>query len=132
MQYYTVVRASELVFLLSEAYLKQGEKDRALALLNELLVVRGATPIITTETNREALLTLLLSEKQKEFVGEPIRFFDLKRNHRSITRTLSSGGTLIIPATDHRWTLPIPASEKRYNPSILQNVGWNVGEGFRQ
>ena len=132
MQYYTVARASELVFLLSAAYLKQGEKDRALALLNELLVVRGAPPIVTTETNREALLTLLLNEKQKEFVGEPIRFFDLKRNHRSITRTLSSGGTLIIPATDHRWTLPIPASEKRYNPSILQNVGWNVGEGFKQ
>lgn len=131
-QYYTWTRPSELVFLLAEAYLKQGDKNSAFALLNVLLTARNANTLAPAATDTDTLLTLLLSEKQKEFVGEPIRFFDLKRNHRPIVRTTTAGTNYTIEATDPRWTLPIPASEKRYNTAILQNKGWNVGEGVNQ
>ena len=128
MQYYTVARSAQIVFLLAEAYIKEGNKDDALILLNQLMRVRNATTLSTTATDTETLLNLLLSEKQKEFIGEPLRFFDLKRNHCSLTKRTFSGSSINISADDYRWTLPIPASEKRYNTAILQNNGWNIGE----
>jgi len=128
MQYYTVARSAQIVFLLAEAHIKEGNKDDALILLNQLMTVRNATTLSTTATDTETLLNLLLSEKQKEFIGEPFRFFDLKRNRRSLTKRTFSGSSINISADDYRWTLPIPASEKRYNTAILQNNGWNIGE----
>lgn len=126
MQYYTVTRVSALVFLLSEAYVKQGDKQHAFEVLNTLLTARNTSTQNPTTTDRATLLNIILAEKQKEFIGEPVRFFDLKRNLLPIQRILS-GTTLTIQPTDMRWTLPIPASEKRYNPAITQNTGWNIG-----
>ena len=106
MQYYTVARSAQIVFLLAEAYIKEGNKDDALTLLNQLMTVRNATTLSTTATDTETLLNLLLNEKQKEFIGEPLRFFDLKRNHRSLTKRTFSGSSINISADDYRWTLP--------------------------
>ncbi|MDO4881059.1 MAG: RagB/SusD family nutrient uptake outer membrane protein [Capnocytophaga sp.] len=127
--YFTIMRVAELPFLLAEAYIKQGDKNTAFSMINEVLTARGATNISSSETDISALLSILFTEKRKEFVGEPLRFFDLKQNQLPIDRTTSINTTITIPAIDYRWTLPIPASEKLYNPTILQNNGWNVGEG---
>ncbi len=120
--YYTKFRVAGLVFLCAEAYLKLGQKNKALEIVNNFLALRRSTTISTTMSS-EILLDKILQEKQREFVGEPVRFFDLKRNHKSMTKKtfLSS---ITIEKDDYRWSLPIPPSEIQHNPAIIQNQGW--------
>lgn len=120
--YYTKYRASGIYFMCAEAYVKLGKYDKAIALINELLVERNSKPIPLT-TEKTILLEKILKEKQKEFIGEPERFFDLKRNQRPIKRLVNTS-TYAIDNKDYRWTLPIPPSENRYNKGITQNRGW--------
>ena len=66
------------------------------------------------------------NEKQKEFIGEKINFFDLKRWNLAVTRYLPDSNNRLstIANTDFRWVWPIPDSEMRYNPNAVQNDGW--------
>ena len=68
----------------------------------------------------------ILIERQKEFVGEGSRYFDMKRCGLSAIRYDMYGNKAIgtVKADDYRWTLPIPASEYRYNTLVEQNEGW--------
>lgn len=125
MQYFTALRVAHLAFIVAEAYAHQGDNS-AVTVVNTVLATRSATTISSSSTDREELLRIVLAEKQKEFVGESERFFDLKRNHLALKRQ-TTGSVRTIEATDYRFTLPIPASERRYNSAITQNKGWNVG-----
>ncbi len=120
--YYTKFRVAGLFFLCAEAYLKSGKKRETVNILNEFLTARNS-PTIPYTDDSDTLLTRLLFEKQKEFVGEPERFFDLKRNRKAIKRFIGTS-SYTIEADDYRWTLPIPLSEKKNNRKITQNKGW--------
>lgn len=120
--YYTKFRVAGLVFLCAEAYVKLGELQKATAILNHFLALRKSA-LVPTTLNQKELLDRVLSEKQREFVGEPERFFDLKRNHKTLTKKTSLSA-FTIKADDYRWTLPIPASEIKHNKGISQNKGW--------
>lgn len=120
--YYTKYRISGIYFMCAEAYVKLGKNEDAIRLINELLTERNSKPIPNI-TNNKDLLNRILLEKQKEFIGEPERFFDLKRNIKTIKRKITTS-QYTIDNKDYRWTLPIPLSEKRYNRKITQNKGW--------
>ncbi|MDO4229575.1 MAG: RagB/SusD family nutrient uptake outer membrane protein [Capnocytophaga sp.] len=122
--YYTVIRASGLVFLCAEAYLKTNQKSKAVEIVNNFLQIRKQSTSLLESTDNETLLIQILSEKQKEFVGESQRFFDLKRNLLPIERISFGGNSVKIDENDFRWTLPIPTSEVRQNTIILQNKNW--------
>lgn len=124
--YYNVVRLSGLVFLCAEAYLKTGEKQKAVDMVNSFLQIREGKVRLSMTSDTQTILNQLLVEKQKEFVGERHRFFDLKRNQLPIERYSTSGVLNSIPANDFRWTLPIPPSEVKYNTEIKQNRNWDI------
>ena len=119
-----VIRLAELYFVKSEAQLKNSDEDAALATLNQILQIRGADEI--TYIN-QPFIEILLNEKQKEFVGEGIRYFDLKRNGFELERVNFNRNEqdLTIAADDYRWLLPIPRNELEQNENARpDNPGW--------
>lgn len=121
---FEIYRAAGLVFLLVEAYAQQEKLSEAITVLNKFLFARKANPVDVNLT-KEQLLTVILSEKQKEFVGEGERFFDLKRIPQALQRYSTFDKKLLqIASNDYRWVFPIPAEEIRYNTACKQNKGW--------
>ncbi len=125
--YINRMRYAGAYFIAAEAYARLGMTDKAIATLNEYLEAVGAESIGTTLSG-DMLTNRILHEKYKEFVGEGQNYFDLKRTHNALTKygTWGSSVRATIGATDYRWTLPIPASEYRYNETVDQNRGWQI------
>ena len=88
----------------------------------------GFTRIKINFSDQKEVRRLIHKERRVEFVGEGVRFFDMKRCAIPAKRYSVYGkqvSTTIKP-DDYRWTLPIPASEYRYNTLVKQNEGWPV------
>ncbi len=127
-RYINILRYSGVLFCVAEAYTKTAEGEvQARVLLNKYLTARGLEET-SEELQGETLTARILHEKHKEFVGEGIRFFDLKRMGGPLKRYDARGVTEnTIQADDYRWLLPIPQSEYKYNENITetdQNPGW--------
>lgn len=116
-----IFRLTDALFVKWEAMAKLGQGATVLTALNEFAAERGATTTYTGDA-----LTAVLTEKQKEFVGEGQRYFDLKRNNLAITKgTNCSGANCTVAATDKLFVLPIPTSSTNINTLIVQYPGWN-------
>lgn len=124
-KFVSVFRTSDFVFLYTEALVRNGKKEKAVELMNQYLTKRKAD-LIVDNLSDEKLIEQILLEKQKEFLCEGRRFFDLKRlANKPLKRTLVfDNNANYIQQDDFRWTLPIPASEYRYNKKVTQNKGW--------
>lgn len=80
------------------------------------------------------LLTEILKQRRLELAFEGDRFWDLKRLNLPVQRDAVHGdkadGTGVVPlvptlaAGDYKFQLPIPQSEIIFNPSIIQNPGY--------
>lgn len=124
--YINKLRLSGACFIQAEAWCLDGEHyEEARKAINLYLEQRGAGQL-GEELTGELLLQIILQEKQKEFVGEGQRYFDLKRYRRSVLSTWknSQPAERRIAADDYRWTWPIPKEEYRYNDNVSQNEGW--------
>ena len=119
------LRTATACFVLAEACcLQGGHDDEARTAINEYLPRRKAQPLDESLTGDD-LLRAILAEKQKEFVGEGERWFDLKHYRKGVLADWSQGNSdKRIDATDYRWTLPIPQEEYFYNENVTQNEGW--------
>ena len=119
------LRTVTACFVLAEACCLSGDGDaEARTVMNEYLTRRKAQPLDESLTGDD-LLQAILAEKQKEFVGEGERWFDLKHYRKGVLAdwTQENGGRR-IDASDYRWTLPIPQEEYFYNENVTQNEGW--------
>ncbi|WP_121967347.1 RagB/SusD family nutrient uptake outer membrane protein [Myroides sp. N17-2] len=118
-------RNTESHFILLESLIEQQKLDEATALLNEFLVSVNNEPIESVHS-QQVLRLLFRAEKQKEFIGERINYFDLKRWNVDITRYISDSNKKLstVEASDFRWTWAIPYTEIKYNPNVKQNEGW--------
>ncbi len=118
-------RNTESYFILIESLIEQNKVEQARNYLNIFLSTVNNPPL-STELSQNSLRLIMRHEKQKEFIGEKINFFDLKRWEVSIARyqTDSNNRLSTISNTDYRWTWPIPDSEMRYNNRATQNEGW--------
>ena len=123
--YVNIWRAAGIWLMRAEALARTSKPGAATELMNRFLTQRGAEPL-ETFTNPEKLLEQILEERRKEFVGEGERYFDLKRCHKTLNKYKEYGNGILLTLQpgDYRWTLPIPASEYRYNEKINQNEGW--------
>lgn len=123
--YVNIQRAAGIWLMRAEALAQTSKTDEATELMNRFLTQRGAD-LIESSVTPEKLLEQILEERRKEFVGEGERYFDLKRYHKTINRHKEYGNGIFqtIQPEDYRWTLPIPASEYRYNEKVNQNEGW--------
>lgn len=121
-RYINTLRYSGVCFTVAEAYARDGEDELARETVNRLLSAYGAEPLDDSLAG-EALIDAILSEKQKEFAGEGVRLFDLKRHGKMLTKrgNFGTGVSAAIRPDDYRWLFPIPQSEYRYNDKITQN-----------
>lgn len=131
-QYVNTLRYAGAYFIAAEAYSRiEGKEKNGIDILNKYLLSVGTKPIDETQRGGNLLRTIL-TEKQKEFVGEGSRYFDLKRTRKELNINLerleNKEGTIAgtIKTDDYRWTFPIPKSEYLYNDNVNQNDGWAI------
>ena len=128
------LRVAEIHLNLAEALLKRATPDEAgaLAALNALRSRRYLPYTPGTETGA-ALLNAVYLERRLELAFESDRFYTIKRLGQSLQRSgfghLSDGtGTAAfpqqVPASDHRWQLPLSRNTLLYNSNIIQNPNY--------
>lgn len=124
-RYINTMRYSGVCFAAAEAYARDEKPRQALQMVNRLLSAYGAEPL-DDSLEGDALIDAILREKHKEFVGEGVRYFDLKRIGKPLQRykNLGSGVSAVIQPDDYRWLFPIPESEYKYNDLMDQNPEW--------
>jgi hypothetical protein len=63
-----------------------------------------------TNNNQSALIFFILDERQKEFMHEGLRWFDIKRYGIPVEHELENGGEIVLEADDERKVLQLPES----------------------
>ena len=121
-RYINTLRYSGVCFTVAEAYARDEEYGLARQTVNRLLNAYGAQPL-DDSLEGDALIEAILVQKQKEFAGEGVRIFDLKRHGKPFKKYSQYGASVsaTIQPSDYRWQLPIPQSEYKYNDKITQN-----------
>lgn len=120
------VRESEAYLNRAEAYAQLGQKDKAIADLNELR--RNRIREYVDQIEFSDLLEAIRTERRKEFCFEGMRWFDLRRyGMPAIHHDFQSSATAprlryILKEKDPMYTLPIPSSVILLNPSLQQNA----------
>lgn len=124
-RYINTLRYSGVCFAAAEAYARDEKPELAIAMVNRLLEAYGAG-LLDTSIEGDALIEAILEEKHKEFVGEGVRYFDLKRLGKPLHRhkNLGVGISSTVMPDDYRWLFPIPESEYKYNDLMDQNPEW--------
>lgn len=124
-RYINSMRYSGVCFAAAEAYARDEKPEQAIEMANRLLGAYGAE-LLDESLEGEALIEAILSEKHKEFVGEGVRYFDLKRLGKPLRRhkNMGAGVVAVIQPDDYRWLFPIPESEYKYNDLMDQNPEW--------
>src|SRR5690606_19600314 len=114
-----VFRMTEAKYIMMEALARKGDNTGALTLLNQHAAERGAQPY-----SGDALTAVLL-DKQKEFLTEGHRFYDLKRNNLGMDKLTNCGsGGCVFPANSPYFVFPISLSERLLNPLLTQHPVW--------
>ncbi len=133
-----LLRSADVYLTVAEAHMKSSTPNptRALSLLNTLRGQRYSSYVPGTETGT-ALLDAIMSERRLEMAFENDRFWTIKRLGLPVVRssfgsTVDGGGTdgptgalQTLPASSHRFVLPIPQDAINVNPNIKQNPGYN-------
>lgn len=126
-----VIRYADVLLMLAETYIQQGNTtSEPLALINQVRTRVGAFTYTTLGDQNNAM-ALLRRERQLEFVGEQLRYFDLIR--WGIARDVINNqrraepGDGSQPFQDKHVLLPIPDIEKNYNPNVASDISgqWN-------
>ena len=134
-----VFRISEMYLIAAEAYAMIGEDVQARSYLGEQMRNRIRNFNVSSELGSltgQDLLEEIREERQREFIGEGMRLFDLKRWHLGVTRgtpqqmdlcnqpgSATTTG-LVKAATDNQMVWPIPQDEVNANPNVVQNPGY--------
>lgn len=132
-----VFRAADMHLLLAEAFAFADNYAEVARLVKELRDTRaadGGNGPLPTYNNRQQALAGILAERRLEFAFEGHRYRDLKRLgvtagvgiDRADTDCEPFGGNCELPASDHRFTLPLPIVEFNANPDLReqQNPGY--------
>ena len=133
-----VFRLSEMYLIAAEAEARQGNVTPANTYLKAFLAKRleGYEP---SDYSANTILSAILEEREKEFIGEGLRMSDIRRLGKGFARyanhdenpdlnniVVKSGQSLSYAADDHRLTWPIPKDELDSNPNMKgqQNPGY--------
>jgi len=127
-------RLSEMYFILAEVAANQGDWVTAADNINKVRKARsknGASPLPVYTGAQQAYADILL-ERRRELCLEGHRYLDLKRMgvaagvgvDRDVYDDDNKTLPLTLPASDYRFTLPIPLDEINANPNIQQNPGY--------
>lgn len=102
-----------IISRLGEMYLISAEAQgrvNGLVRLNELRAFRGLTP--ASPASDDDYINAILSERRKELLAENFMYVDLIRTGKARS---------VLGILPHQVLLPIPNSELRVNPALIQN-----------
>lgn len=129
-----VFRASEMLFILAEAYAAMGQLEDAAELIKQLRDLRfGTDTQLPVYANKTEAFGDILDERRIELAYEGHRYKDLKRlgerANRGIDRAPSDcnfNNACSLEVTDYRFTFPIPIVELTATPELReqQNPGY--------
>jgi len=108
-----VIRFSELYLIAAEAQLKLGKTDSAAYSLN-VVRSRAAKPGRIAEMQispAQVSLDFILDERAREFAGEQIRWFDLKRTNKLIDRVKAHNPDVAVNIQNFHLLRPIPQAQ---------------------
>ncbi|MEZ2338006.1 RagB/SusD family nutrient uptake outer membrane protein [Mucilaginibacter sp. RCC_168] len=126
-----VIRYADVLLMLAEAYIQQGNTgSQPLALINQVRSRPSVNaPLYSSLGGQSAAMAILMRERQLELTGEQSRYFDLIRwgiaKQTINTERQTEDGTQ--PFQDKNILLPIPFSEKNANPNVAKDISgdWN-------
>ena len=122
-----ILRLSDVLLILAEAYARTGDETNAKAKLNQVAMSRDASFTGYTSTGAQ-LISDILTERRKELAFEGDRFFDLTRTNATINKVRRENPTtlIVVAPDDYRRIFPIPQAELDVNPNIRsqQNPGY--------
>lgn len=129
-----VFRFSEMVLIRAEYYASisdlQGVANEINAIRNARYGAAGSGNIPVPATVQEAW-GAIMDERRAELAFEGHRYIDIRRLGQLAgkgverdPRDCAFNGFCTLPATDYRFTLPIPQEEIAANPGIQQNDGY--------
>jgi starch-binding outer membrane protein, SusD/RagB family len=141
-QHWIVYRLADIYLMEAEAYIMKGSEsdmNTGLGLINK---IRNRAGLISVPGSSEqiAMLSLMLEERQREFVGEGKNWFDLLRVGRrtgngfkdlfinEVLQVASANNIGMLRAKlgdPNSWYLPIHADELSANPDLVQNPYYN-------
>ncbi|GAA3945839.1 RagB/SusD family nutrient uptake outer membrane protein [Chitinophaga oryziterrae] len=120
-EYYTLLRVSEQYLIRAEAKAEQNNLEGAVSDLNIIRARAGLTDL-SAALNQEMMRKSIAQENRVEFFAElGHRWFDLKRTNQAAVILKSIKGEN-WQNTDVLY--PIPLSERKIDPSLIQNPGY--------
>ncbi|MDQ0965112.1 hypothetical protein QFZ20_000515 [Flavobacterium sp. W4I14] len=126
-----VIRYADVLLMLAEAYIQQGNTgSQPLALINQVRSRPSVNaPLYISLGSQSQAMTILMRERQLELTGEQSRYFDLIR-WGIAKQTINSQRQIedgTQPFQDKNVLFPIPLSEKNANPNVGKDIGsdWN-------
>jgi hypothetical protein len=108
-----VIRFAELYMIAAEAKMKLGDLDSAAYYVN-IIRTRAAKPGREAEmqvTPAEVTLDFILDERAREFAGEQLRWFDLKRTGKLVDRIVALNPDAAPNVKAYHNLRPIPQSQ---------------------
>ncbi|HEX6223171.1 MAG TPA: RagB/SusD family nutrient uptake outer membrane protein [Chryseolinea sp.] len=119
--YYTIVsafRGEEVLLNRAEAYVYKNDLTSAISDLQIYIAKRydGNPPLTLpllrsyygTNSSQFALISFILDERQKEFMHEGLRWFDIRRYGIPVEHELENGGEIVLGEDDPRKVLQLP------------------------
>lgn len=126
-----VIRYADVLLMLAEAYIQQGNTGtQPLALINQVRSRPSVNAVAYTSLGSQTdAMAILMRERQLELTGEQSRYFDLIRwgiakQTINAERQIEDGTQ---PFQDRNLLFPIPLSEKNANPNVAKDISgdWN-------
>lgn len=108
-----VFRLAEMYMIAAEAQFKLGKLDSAAYFMN-FVRRRAAQPGRQADmevTGGSITLDFILDERAREFAGEQMRWFDLKRTNKLLERVKAYNPDAAVYLQDHHVLRPIPLSQ---------------------
>ncbi len=108
-----VIRLAEMYLDAAEAKFRLGDNATAAQLIN-VVRTRAAVPGKTADmqiTPADVTLDFILDERAREFAGEEIRWFDLKRTGKLVERVTKYNPDAAVWIKDFHTVRPIPQSQ---------------------
>ncbi len=124
-----IFRSSEMQLIIAEARAAQGNLPGAAQAVKELRDIRlGADTALPSYSNQQEAFADIMKERRVELAFEGHRWKDIKRLgvragvgvERDPIDAAEFNMTRTLPATDYRFTLPIPIVETNANPVIAE------------
>jgi hypothetical protein len=122
-----VLRLSDMLLILAEAYARTGDEPNALTRLNQVAQNRDGSFTGYASTGAQ-LISDIIAERRKELAFEGDRMFDLLRINATINKVRRENPTqlIVVAPTNFMRIFPIPQAELDVNPNIRsqQNAGY--------